>query len=343
MKVEHGGKALAGVGREDEVRVDAIGAARVRQVSDDELAVARLGRLTQLERPARVVVEGAAGARLARAAREDERADDERSEATGHDGEVPTAGRSRLGPVDEHEERRIQAASFGSVADVYERSRPGYPDEAVAWLSGTTPCEVVDLGAGTGKLTRSLVALGHRVTAVEPLEEMLAQLRASVPEARTLTGGAEAIPLPDASTDVVTCAQAFHWFNHDRALAEIARVLRPGGRVALVWNMRDESEIWVEGLSDAIVGRTGLDRGAVEPIEQSGLYGPVERAVFEHVQEVDRATMRELVLSRSYCAVLPEEERAPILERVAQIFEEHAVDGILGVPYRTECFRAARR
>ena len=249
---------------------------------------------------------------------------------------------STLGLVSDHDERSRQAASFADVADVYERSRPGYPEEAVAWLAGTPPRDVVDLGAGTGKLTRSLVALGHRVTAVEPLEEMLAQLRASVPEALALAGGAEAIPLADGSVDVVTCAQAFHWFDHERALVEIARVLRPGGSVALVWNMRDESEVWVEELSDAIVGRTGLDRGAVEPIERSGLYGPVERAVFEHTQEVDRTTMRELVLSRSYCAILPEEERTPILERVERIFDEHARDGVLAIPYRTECFCAAR-
>jgi len=249
---------------------------------------------------------------------------------------------TRLVSVSELEERRKQASSFAGVADVYERSRPGYPDDAVRWLAGAGPCDVVDLGAGTGKLTRSLVALGHRVTAVEPLEEMLAQLRASVPKARSLRGGAEAIPLPDASTDVVACAQAFHWFDHEPALAEIARVLRPGGRIALVWNLRDESEIWVEELSDAIVGRTGLDRGAIEPIERSGLYGTVERAVFEHAQQVDRTTMRELVLSRSYCAILPEEERTPILDRVERIFDEHARAGILRVPYRTECFRATR-
>jgi len=245
--------------------------------------------------------------------------------------------------VSDHDERSRQAVSFASVADVYERSRPGYPEDAVAWLAGTTPSDVVDLGAGTGKLTRSLVALGHRVMAVEPLEEMLAQLRAGLSEVRALTGGAEAIPLPDASVDVVTCAQAFHWFDHERALVEIARVLRPGGRAALSWNMRDESEIWVEELSDAIVGRTGLDRGAVEPIERSGLFGPVEHAVFEHAQEVDRRTMRELVLSRSYCAILPEVERDPILERVERIFDERARDGVLSIPYRTECFRAERR
>ena len=131
--------------------------------------------------------------------------------------------------VAELDERRRQAASFAGVADVYERSRPGYPDDGRASGSqGATPRDVVDLGAGTGKLTRSLVALGHRVTAVEPLEEMLAQLRASVPAARALTGGAETIPLPDASVDVVTCAQAFHWFDHDRALARDRARPAPG-------------------------------------------------------------------------------------------------------------------
>ena len=125
---------------------------------------------------------------------------------------------------------------------MYERSRPGYPEDAVRWLAGEKPCDVVDLGAGTGKLTRTLVELGHRVTAVEPLPEMLDQLRAAVPEATAVRGGAEAIPLPAESADVVTVAQAFHWFDHGPALLEIARVLRPGGHIALVWNVRDESE-----------------------------------------------------------------------------------------------------
>ena len=159
----------------------------------------------------------------------------------------------------ETNERRGRAASFGGVADVYERARPGYPVDAVRWLAGDEPCDVVDLGAGTGKLTRTLVDLGHRVTAVEPLPEMLDQLRAAVPEATALQGGAEAIPLPAESADVVTVAQAFHWFDHGPALLEIARVLRPGGHIALVWNVRDESDPLVTELSDAMVGRTGVD------------------------------------------------------------------------------------
>src|SRR5712691_5874982 len=130
--------------------------------------------------------------------------------------------------------------AFSDVADAYARARPDYPDEAVRWLAGDEPHDIVDLGAGTGKLTRSLVALGHRVTAVEPLDEMRAQLVAALPGTIALAGSAEAIPCPDASADVVSCAQAFHWFAHDAALPEIARVLRPGGRLALVWNSRDD-------------------------------------------------------------------------------------------------------
>jgi ubiquinone/menaquinone biosynthesis C-methylase UbiE len=239
--------------------------------------------------------------------------------------------------------RTERAASFARVADAYERARPGYPADAVLWLAGETPCDVVDLGAGTGKLTRSLAALGHHVVAVEPLAEMLDQLRAAVPGATAVVGSAESMPLLDASIDVVACAQAFHWFDQEAALSEIARVLRPGGRIALVWNVRDERVPWVSELSDAMVGRTGVDRGASEPIERSGLYGEVERARFEHTQDVDREALRALVLSRSYCAVLPEEERAPILGRVDAVFDAYGRDGVLTLPYVVECFRAALR
>jgi ubiquinone/menaquinone biosynthesis C-methylase UbiE len=239
--------------------------------------------------------------------------------------------------------RTERAASFARVADAYERARPGYPADAVLWLAGETPCDVVDLGAGTGKLTRSLAALGHHVVAVEPVAEMLDQLRTAVPGATAVLGSAESMPLPDGSVDVVACAQAFHWFDQEAALSEIARVLRPGGRIALVWNVRDERVPWVADLSDAMVGRTGVDRGASEPIERSGPYGEVERARFEHTQDVDREVLRELVLSRSYCAVLPEEERAPILGRVDAVFDAYARNGVLTLPYVVECFRAERR
>jgi SAM-dependent methyltransferase len=245
------------------------------------------------------------------------------------------------------DELLARAASFGAVADAYERARPGYPDDAVRWLAGDEPCDVVDLGAGTGKLTRSLVALGHRVTAVEPLEEMLDRLRVAVPGAVALLGNAESVPLPDGSADVVACAQAFHWFDHETALPEIARVLRPGGRIALVWNTRDDSQGWVAELTETVIGRSEFrDDGVVAvtaSIDDSGLYGPVERASFTHVQLLGRDDLVELVRSRSQCAVLPEDERRPVLERVAAMFDAHSRDGVLAMPYVTECFRAVRR
>ena len=241
------------------------------------------------------------------------------------------------------ESREEQALSFGQVAAAYERARPGYPPDAVRWLAGEEPCDIVDLGAGTGKLARSLVTLGHRVVAVEPSPEMIMHLRSAVPEATPVEGKAEAIPLATASADVVTVAQAFHWFDHGPALREIARVLRPGGRIALIWNVRDEDEAWVADLSDAMVGRTGIDTGAAEPIDASGLFGPVEHAVFgPHVQEIGRETLQELVLSRSYCAVLSDEERAPVLQKVDALFEAHARNGVVRLPYLAECFRAVR-
>ena len=145
------------------------------------------------------------------------------------------------------------------------------------WLVGAAePCDVVDLGAGTGKLTRSLVALGHRVTAVEPLPEMIARLRLSVPGATAVEGGAEAIPLEAESADVVTVAQAFHWFDHRPALREITRVLRPEGHAALVWNTRDEREPWVAQLSEEALGRESVERGDV--VHRSTRAGCSERS-----------------------------------------------------------------
>jgi len=244
--------------------------------------------------------------------------------------------------VNRDEASRGPATSFGLVADSYERGRPGYPDEAVRWLVGDEPCDVVDLGAGTGKLTRSLVALGHRVTAIEPLPEMLELLPAAAPGASAILGNAEVIPLPDAYADAVTAAQAFHWFDHALALPEIARVLRPHGRLALVWNVRDDREPWVAKLS-ATIGSESVGRGAAEePIEESGLFGPLEKTTFSLVQRLDRATLRDLVASRSYCVAKPAAERDKTLAEVDRLFDEHAVGDAVELPYVTECYRASR-
>lgn len=236
---------------------------------------------------------------------------------------------------------RRRARSFGSVADAYDRARPGYPPEAVAWLAGEPSRDVVDLGAGTGKLTRQLVAAGHRVTAIEPLPEMRAMLERAIPGVPVLAGTGEAMPFPNASADVVTVAQAFHWFDQEAALAEIARVLRPGGTVGIIWNARDDDKPWVAELSDAANGREGIAE-THEVIACSGPFGPVEHATFSHVQRLDLDTLRDLVLSRSHCAILTPDEQRPILDRVEETFAAHAQNGEIELPYLTDCFRAVR-
>ncbi len=232
--------------------------------------------------------------------------------------------------------------AFAEVASAYERARPGYPEEAVRWLAGDEPCDVVDLGAGTGKLTRALVALEHRVTAIEPLPEMLELLPTAAPGAAAILGNAEVVPVPDAFADVVTSAQAFHWFDHAVALPEIVRVLRPEGRLALVWNTRDDREPWVAELS-AIIGNEAVDESDVsEPIATSGLFGPVETAEFRFDQHLDRELLLDLVLSRSYCAKLPPAERQPILESVGRLYDDVAGSDGVRLPYVVECFRASK-
>ncbi len=233
--------------------------------------------------------------------------------------------------------------AFADVAGAYERGRPGYPEEAVRWLAGDEPRDVVDLGAGTGKLTRALVALGHRVTAIEPLSEMLELLPAAAPGAGAILGNAEVIPLPDDFADVVTSAQAFHWFDHAVALPEIARVLRPSGRLALVWNTRDEREPWVARLSSIMGSEAIIESDATEPIDASGLFATVERAEFRLEQSLDREALLDLVLSRSYCAKLTSSEREPILDAVGTLYDEIADSTGVRLPYVTECFRATRR
>jgi SAM-dependent methyltransferase len=233
--------------------------------------------------------------------------------------------------------------AFAEVAGAYERGRPGYPDEAVRWLVGHEPCDVVDLGAGTGKLTRSLVALGHRVTAVEPLAEMRAQLEAVLPDVRAVPGSAEAIPVPDSSVDVVVSAQAFHWFDHDDALPDIARVLRPHGRLSLVWNSRDDGDPWMARLS-AIIGNESIEESDVVPVlDASGLFGRVETAMFAFEQVLDRDGLLDLVLSRSYLAKLPAPEREPVLDAVAALYDETTSTDGVRLAYVTECFRAEVR
>ena len=238
--------------------------------------------------------------------------------------------------------RAARAASFGGVADVYERARPDYPDDAVRWLAGEPPRRVLDLAAGTGKLTRALVAAGHEVVAVEPSEPMLERMRAVVPAAEAWVGTAESIPLGDASVDVVTVAQAFHWFDAPAALAEIGRVLRPGGTIALVWNTRDEREPWVRRLSDLIGSERTDEVDLADVFTAQAPFGPLERRIFAHEQRLDRAALLELVSSRSYCATRSPQEREQVLNAVGALFDDVAVSGEVVLPYATEAYRARR-
>lgn len=213
-----------------------------------------------------------------------------------------------------------ESRSFELVADVYERSRPSYPQEAIDWIaaklglgSGTT---VLDLGAGTGKLTRALVETGARVIAVEPGDAMRAELERTLPEVEALRGAAEDIPLLDESVDSIAVGQAFHWFRHDEAIPELHRVLRPRGGVALVWYSRDPDSPLFDEIGDLIAPFVPSDRGDEDewprPLGESELFGPLEERRFPFVQELDTDTVAERIASVSFVAAAPPDARAEL-------------------------------
>jgi SAM-dependent methyltransferase len=232
------------------------------------------------------------------------------------------------------------AIGFARAAEAYELGRPGYPAAALEPLRLSSAMTVLDLAAGTGKLTRELAASGASVIAVEPVAEMRAALPESV---RALDGTAEAIPLEEASVDLVTVAQAFHWFDGPAALAEIHRVLRPGGRLALLWNRRVE-DAPINRAIEALVEphRMGTPthrgdgwRGA---FERTRLFGPLEEHVFASEQVLDEDGLAARICSISFIARLPEPERAGLLARAREL----TADGPVTVPYRTEVLVAER-
>jgi SAM-dependent methyltransferase len=250
----------------------------------------------------------------------------------------------------DHERRARHASSFGTVSHDYDAARPSYPADAVAWLTGPAPLDVLDLGAGTGKLTEQLVAAGHRVSAVDPSEGMLAQLRARLPSVTVAQGPAESVPLPDHAYDVVTAAQAWHWFDQPAATRESARVLRPGGRLALVWNQRDETHGWVGAAwapitRDGSVGMALLADDWTGELVAEGLFGPVERATFHHEQQLSRDGVLRLIASRSSLAVMDAEQRDAVLTEVGEILDNHPESrgqDLLTIPYDVHCFRWRR-
>jgi SAM-dependent methyltransferase len=248
---------------------------------------------------------------------------------------------------------QASAAGFATDMSVYERGRPSYPADAVAWLVDGLGIEagrrVVDLAAGTGKFTRMLTPTGADIVAVEPSAAMRAQFAAAVPEVEALDGTAERLPFGDATIDVVTVAQAFHWFDVPRATAEIARVLRDGGGLGLIWNERDASEPWVAELSEFIRWDRRAEHGVPHTVEldwrerfadQAIGFGPLERfdTVYRTLLDVD--TLVERVRSTSYIASAPADEQARIEAGVRAITARFT--DRFELPYTTVAYRCHR-
>jgi SAM-dependent methyltransferase len=244
---------------------------------------------------------------------------------------------------------------FAPTTELYEKFRPEYPEAAVDVLVRELGVArgriVVDVGAGTGKLTRALARTGATVIAVEPLAQMRERLAESVPLAVPFEGTAERMALKDGSAHAITVAQAFHWFDGDRALAEFHRVLVPGGRLGLIWNVRDRRVGWVAAF-DALVDAVDPDR----PDHQTGrwraafdrttLFGPLRERDVEHSQTLTPAEIPERAATVSSIASLPDAERERVLDRFRELASAHPDLGgrrTVALPYVTKVYWAERR
>lgn len=248
------------------------------------------------------------------------------------------------------DDRDARRASFLSAGQEYDAARPDYPLDAIAWAIGEAATVVLDLGCGSGKLTRQLAALGHQVLGIDPSLAMLQAAPEGLPMA---CGAAEALPLRSRSFDAVTAGTAFHWFDHERAVAEMSRVLHPGGRVGLLWNFRDESIAWVRALSeiigseDAMTSAPGEDdafeTSVVSALLAGTYFDEVEQLLFPHTQKLSEDGLVKLVRSRSYIVILPHDERDDVVAAVRRLCGEHPqLKGrdSFEMPYLTRAFRA---
>jgi SAM-dependent methyltransferase len=248
---------------------------------------------------------------------------------------------------------------FDAEAEAYDRARPSYPPDAVSWLTANLGIRqgrrVVDLAAGTGKLTTALAAEGAHLAAVEPIPGMRAQFRHRLPRIPLLGGVAEALPFAASSLDAVVVAQAFHWFDADRALAELARVVRPGGRLGLIWNARDRSKEWVDAVWSVMDrveddapwrahgdGRASAHQRGTVPGE---LWSEWTEATFAHVQYCSHEDLVDRVRSVSHVAALPPASQREVLDEVRSILRKHPDTSdvqTLAVPYLVDAMYAER-
>jgi SAM-dependent methyltransferase len=242
----------------------------------------------------------------------------------------------------------VSKAWDSPAAELYERVRPTYPQSAIAFiveeLGIDESSDLLDLAAGTGKLTRALLHTGARVTAIEPLDGMRSVLARELPEVTAMAGSAEEIPLEDGSVDAVFVGQAFHWFDPETAPREIARVLRPHGGLVPIWNTREEREGWIGEIRE-VIERYKRDAPQHEDdewrkgVDDSGLFDPIQLRNFEQVQEVSRPEAVEVFASRSYVAALPDDERNRALEEIAAIVPDEET---ITIPYTTEVYWTRR-
>lgn len=245
---------------------------------------------------------------------------------------------------------QTHALSFGVAATAYDRYRPSYPEPAIAWaIDRPAPARVVDLGAGTGILTRVVLALGHQAVPVEPDPGMRDQLAVATPGVVALAGTAEQVPLPDGSVDAIVAGQAYHWFDHPVAHAEGARLLRPGGTYAAVFNERDESVPWVAALTALTVellGGRGVREDGARMDDHDDRFEPVERVEFRHHVTHTPETLVGVITTRSHYITATEQRQREVDAAIRELAANHpdlAGRETFALPYRTLVFRARRR